>query len=86
MTNQNNSENSKRPFLQSPTNVALVVFLSIAGYFLVMEHLAHIIEALPYVLLLGCMLMHVFMHRGHGGHGGHDHNSDPNKSDPESRK
>lgn len=28
----------------------------------------------PYLILLLCPLMHIFMHRGHGGHGGHgDH-------------
>ena len=26
----------------------------------------------PYLLLLACPLMHVFMHRSHGGHGGHE--------------
>jgi len=26
---------------------------------------------LPFLFLLACPLMHMFMHRGHGGHGGH---------------
>ena len=39
-------------------------------YFLLSEHRAHFLGALPYLLLLACPLMHVFMHRGHGGHGG----------------
>ncbi|HEY4520908.1 MAG TPA: DUF2933 domain-containing protein [Candidatus Paceibacterota bacterium] len=25
----------------------------------------------PFVFLLGCLFMHLFMHGGHGGHGGH---------------
>jgi hypothetical protein len=33
-----------------------------------------VLAALPYVLLLGCVFMHFFMHGGHG-HGG-DHNRD----------
>ena len=37
--------------------------------FLWQEHSAHILGALPYLLLLACPLMHYFMHGGHGGHG-----------------
>ena len=47
-------------------NAALVVFGTGAAYFLLTEHLAHTIQALPWVILLLCPLMHVFMHRGHG--------------------
>ena len=36
------------------------------------EHTAHVFGALPYVLLLACPLMHVYMHGGHGDHGSHD--------------
>ena len=45
-------------------------FLLIAGYFLITEHRAHMIQFLPFVLVLACPLMHLF-HRqgGHGGHG-----------------
>lgn len=38
----------------------------------VADHWAHIFGILPYLILLACPLMHVFMHRGHG-HAGHDH-------------
>lgn len=44
-------------------------FVLIAGYFLITEHRAHVIQFLPFLLLLACPLMHLF-HR-HGGHGGH---------------
>jgi hypothetical protein len=43
----------------------------VAAYFLLTEHLAHVVGALPYLLLLACPLMHVFMHGGRGGHGHH---------------
>jgi len=43
-------------------------FLLVAGYFLATEHTAHLIGALPWLLLLACPLMHFFMHHGHGGH------------------
>lgn len=32
------------------------------------EHKAHFLGALPYLFLLACPLMHVFMHRDHGRH------------------
>lgn len=51
--------------------IALAVFGAAAAYFLLTEHRAHAIQALPWILLLLCPLMHVFMHRGHGGHGSH---------------
>jgi hypothetical protein len=40
--------------------------LAVGGFFLVKEHTAHLLGALPYLLLLACPLMHVFMHHGHG--------------------
>ena len=48
---------------------ALAVFGAGAAYFLLTEHRAHTIQALPWMILLLCPLMHVFMHGGHGGHG-----------------
>ena len=67
---------------QSPVNrnssfifiCVLIGFLLVAGYFLVMEHKAHLegaLQYLPYLLLLACPLMHLFMHHDHGGHGEH---------------
>lgn len=51
--------------------VGVLVIGSVAGYFLLTEHLAHVMQALPYLLLLVCPLMHLFMHGKHGGHGHH---------------
>lgn len=45
-------------------------FALIAGYFLITEHRAHVVQFLPFLLLAACPLMHLF--HGHGGHGGHD--------------
>ncbi len=45
--------------------------LGIIAFFLLTEHRAHLYDALPYLLILACPLMHFFMHGGHGGHGGH---------------
>jgi len=48
--------------------MGLAVMGVVAGYFLVTEHLAHTLGALPYLLLAACPLMHLFMHHGHRGH------------------
>lgn len=52
-------------FWGSRYSIGLVVFGAVASYFLLTEHRAHVVGALPFLLLLACPLMHVFMHRGH---------------------
>lgn len=52
-------------------NWVLIAFLAIAAFFLLSEHRAHLLGALPFLLLLACPLMHLFMHHGHGAHGKH---------------
>ena len=44
-------------------------FLAVAGFFFFTEHRAHLMGALPFVLLALCPLMHIF----HGRHGRHAH-------------
>ena len=70
-------------------NIAFVGFLLIAGYFFVTEHRAHLAGVLPYLpflLLLACPLMHIFMHGGHGHHDRGDadqlHARPPGPQDP----
>jgi len=58
------------PFWRSRYALGLLVFGAIAAYFLLSEHRAHFFGALPFLLLLACPFMHMFMHGGHGGHGG----------------
>lgn len=65
-----------RSFLSSRSGLALLGFLAVAGYFLWTEHEVHVkavVPYLPWLLLLACPLMHLFMHRGHGSHGNHGH-------------
>lgn len=68
-------------------NWVLIGFLIIAGYFLIAEHKAHLsgyLYYLPYLLLLACPFLHMFMHGGHGDHGssgGHQHSSTQEKRD-----
>ncbi|MBE0474141.1 MAG: DUF2933 domain-containing protein [Rhodoferax sp.] len=55
-------------FWRSRYAIGLVGMGAVVGYFLLTEHLAHTLGALPFVLLAACPLMHLFMHHGHGGH------------------
>ncbi len=48
--------------------IAFWVFAGVAAYFLWTEHRAHLSQAFPWILLLLCPLMHLFMHHGHGNH------------------
>jgi hypothetical protein len=68
--NHDPSRNDAEPkaFWRSRYAIGLVVLGAIAAYFLLSEHRAHFFGALPFLLLLACPLMHVFMHRGHHGH------------------
>lgn len=43
-------------------------FALVAGFFLFVEHRAHLFGWLPYLLFLACPLMHLFMHHDHGKH------------------
>jgi len=52
-------------WLRTPSGIALVGFLVVAGVLLLTEHRAHVLGALPYLLLLACPLLHVFHHHGH---------------------
>ena len=69
--NSHHPQSRQHRWWRSPTGLALLVFLAIAAFFLITEHTAHTFGALPFLLLLACPLMHVFMHGGHGGHAGH---------------
>lgn len=48
------------------SRIAWIVFAAIAAFYLWTEHRAHLLGALPFLLLLACPLMHLFMHGGHG--------------------
>jgi cbb3-type cytochrome oxidase subunit 3 len=63
-------------WLRSRTGLALLAFLAIAVFFLVTEHTAHFFGVLPFLLLLLCPLLHLFMHGGHSEHDGHANHQD----------
>lgn len=50
--------------------------IGILAIYLLTEHTAHVFVALPYLVLLSCPLMHIFMHHGHGGHQHHHEEKD----------
>ena len=43
-----------------------LVFVVLAAVLLIAEHRLPVLGYLPWLILLACPLMHVFMHRGHG--------------------
>jgi hypothetical protein len=55
---------------RSPWTTVIIMLLLIGGFYLLREHWGHVAGLWPYLLLLGCPLMHLF--HGHGGHG-HGH-------------
>ena len=64
-------------WIRSRSGLVLLAFLAIAAFFVLTEHTAHALGALPYLLLLACPLLHLF-HGGHGrGQGDHRGDEDP---------
>ena len=43
----------------------------VVAFYVLREHCAHALGLLPYLLLLGCPLMHLLMPHRHGGHPHH---------------
>lgn len=69
--NDNGAHPLHRGFWRSPGGIVAIGFLLAAGFLLLSEHRAHALGYLPFLLLLACPLMHMFMHHGHGHHAGH---------------
>ncbi|MGE3476062.1 MAG: DUF2933 domain-containing protein [Rhodospirillaceae bacterium] len=66
-------------WLLSRTGIATAVAIAILAFLIYRGHSAHLLGALPYLLILACPLMHIFMHGGHG----HHHGGQKSKSDEE---
>lgn len=64
----------QQPFWKSRFGISLIIALAIAALLLGFEHRVHIFAGNGFLvlLLLGCGVMHLFMHGGHCGHGGGD--------------
>jgi hypothetical protein len=68
MANHNHSQpNAFKSLLGSGIGLVFLCLLALTGLYLLLTHTGHIVSALPYLLLLACPLLHLFMH------GGHDH-------------
>lgn len=68
-------------WLRSRTGLVLIAFLAIAAFFLVTEHTAHVLGVLPFLLVLLCPLLHLFLHGRHGGGHGSHRESRPGRSE-----
>ncbi|SMH61522.1 Protein of unknown function [Azospirillum lipoferum] len=72
------------PWYRTWAGLAGLGAVALAALYLSLFHVTRVLDALPFLLLLLCPLMHVFMHGGHE-HGGHDGNGDdanrPTKGD-----
>ena len=61
-----------------PVRWALIGLTVIALLYLTVNHGVHLLAYLPLAFLLGCLLMHMFMHGSHGSQSGgenRDHHS-----------
>ena len=58
----------RRPLWRSPTGVFMLIAGLVGLYYLLTEHLTHFAQAVPYLFLLACPLMHLFHGHGHGAH------------------
>ena len=63
-------------------NIVFLAFLAVAAFYLITEHRAHVFGYLPFLLLLACPFLHMFMHGGHGGHGDGRPPTDKTGSEP----
>jgi hypothetical protein len=61
---------AKPSWWRTPTSIAVIGFALVAAFYVLREHWGHALGALPYLLLLACPLMHLFMHHGHLHHAG----------------
>ncbi len=67
---------ARSPWWRQPTKLPFAVFLAIGAYFVWTEHRVHIIEYLPWLLVLVCVGMHFFMHGGRGRRHRNDSDAD----------
>ena len=61
-------DDTRRSWWRTRGGIAVIGFGLVTAFYVLREHYDHALGALPYLLLLACPLMHLFMHHGHGGH------------------
>jgi hypothetical protein len=67
-------------WLRSRTGLVLLAFLGIAAFFVITEHTAHVLGALPFLLVVLCPLLHLFLHGRHGGDHANHRQSPPERA------
>lgn len=67
---------------RTPLGWTLAAAVSAAGGFALAAHWNHALAFLPYLVILACPLMHLFMHGGHAGHGQHGADGKPHAHKP----
>ena len=76
--------NERSPRWTSPLGIFMALAGAVGLYYLLTEHPTHLTQAIPFVILLACPLMHLFglHHGGHGSHGGHEAGADDGTNKP----
>jgi Protein of unknown function (DUF2933) len=69
--NDKPSSSSEVPLRRNPLVIAALMIALIGVFYVLREHWGHIAGYWPYLILLGCPLMHLF--HGHGHHHHHKH-------------
>jgi len=64
---------------RSPTGIFMLVAGAVGIFYLLTEHLSHVAQAIPYLFLLACPLMHLFGHHHGGRQRGSAREGDPPK-------
>ena len=67
-------DHNNESWLFSRTGIATVAVVSVLGFLIYTGHSAHLLGLAPYLLILACPLMHIFMHGGH--HHGNESDDD----------
>ena len=67
-THNHDANDNGRSWLLSRTGVATLIAVSVLGFLIYEGHGMHLLGYAPFLLILACPLMHIFMHGGHGGH------------------
>ncbi len=82
----NMTETGQSPFWRSAVGLTAIGFGAIAAFFLFTEHRAHMYGLLPYLFLLACPIMMLFMHHGHDRHADSDHSTPERESSVSERE
>ena len=75
-----------KSWLFSRTGLATICALAILGFLVYEGHGAHILGFAPYLLILACPLMHIFMHHDHHHHDHMDDDLKDNSSNTNENK